>query len=391
MDKNKCRILHIVANYPDGILQQPTTAAVKNLLDATEESLNNFVVSIARTSNPFKEFCIKSYNCISISYFGLPGTFFQGLFLRRLAKVIAFELQTIGVDYDIVHGHKLTVEAVIAYYLTAKSKKHYVCTVRGFTDGDVLRWRPDRRSFYGKVLKQASLVFLPAPWTQNIIDQYIQSNDQLHQTPIHYALLPNIVHSLASEANKPTIHLNRFLTVFRAGQGKGKGFRELLLALAEARLKKKEILLDVIGCGPESDEAKWAKDLNLNNQVQFLGRLDNNETVERFIKYQGFILPTHSDTFGMVYVEALMAGVPVLYSGGTGIDGYLNDFDVGIKVDPFDQESINKGVINFAEKASKLRDNLNICLKNGKLEFFTKDSIATSYCHKIIDLFELGQ
>lgn len=376
--------MHIVANFPDGVFQQNTTDAVKNLLDATSQSFDHFIVSISRTMDPRKEYVVHGEGMISISYLGLPAAIGQSFFLRRLAQRIEKELVSIDLEFDIIHGHKLTVEALISYYLTLKIKIPYVCTIRGLTDGRILRWRPDRRSLYAKVLKKTSTVFLPAPWTRKLIFQFLESagsHDWLYQ--VNYSILPNIVQFSKLEKNVDIARKSRYITVFREGHGKRKGFPELLKSLIAAKSKQKKIYLDVIGCGTESREAILTKDLGISDQVTFLGKFENSETVNRVAQYRGFILPTRNDTFGMVYTEALLAGVPVLYSGGTGIDGHLDNLDVGVRVDPFDQNSIDNGILLFDEQADYLRTRLKLLLEEGGLDFFSQNSVASEYSRSI--------
>jgi glycosyltransferase involved in cell wall biosynthesis len=66
-------------------------------------------------------------------------------------------------------------------------------------------------------------------------------------------------------------------------------------------------------------------------------------------------MPSHNETFGMVYTEALFAGVPVLYSKSTGIDGYLDGLDVGIGVDPSDDQAIASALVMLVKDNAKYR------------------------------------
>jgi len=57
----------------------------------------------------------------------------------------------------------------------------------------------------------------------------------------------------------------------------------------------------------------------------------------------------------MVYIEALFAGVPILYSKGTGIDGFLDGLEVGIAgVDPDDTQDIGRALVALVEHNGQL-------------------------------------
>ena len=61
-----------------------------------------------------------------------------------------------------------------------------------------------------------------------------------------------------------------------------------------------------------------------------------NELNENFIKYfiesDIFVMPSRYETFGLVYVEALSQGLPVIYTRGQGFDGQIPDGEVGYSV-----------------------------------------------------------
>jgi glycosyltransferase involved in cell wall biosynthesis len=58
----------------------------------------------------------------------------------------------------------------------------------------------------------------------------------------------------------------------------------------------------------------------------------------------------------MVYVEALLAGVPILHSRGTGIDGFVDFVEARVAVDPKDERSIAEGLIRLLDRQQSFRD-----------------------------------
>lgn len=98
-----------------------------------------------------------------------------------------------------------------------------------------------------------------------------------------------------------------------------KGLPLLFEALADLRQQVKDWLLVIGGpdeCGHARALQALAQRLNIENLVRFVGPLFGQDKRAAFAAADLFVLPTHSENFGIVVVEALGAGVPVLTTHG---------------------------------------------------------------------------
>jgi glycosyltransferase involved in cell wall biosynthesis len=86
--------------------------------------------------------------------------------------------------------------------------------------------------------------------------------------------------------------------------------------------------------------------------------LPNAELLAALPRYRALLLPSLNETFGMVYVEALFAGLPILFTRGTGIDGYLDGLDVGHAVPPRDVDAIAAATLDLWRRSDTLRANI---------------------------------
>jgi glycosyltransferase involved in cell wall biosynthesis len=97
-----------------------------------------------------------------------------------------------------------------------------------------------------------------------------------------------------------------------------KGIENLLEALS--LIGNHDVRLDIYGTGDSSYSrllASLANDLNLGDRVRFHGRVEAEEKTKVFLAADLCVVPSYGENFGMVVIEALAHGVPVIASKGT--------------------------------------------------------------------------
>ncbi|MCX6812864.1 MAG: glycosyltransferase family 4 protein, partial [Candidatus Berkelbacteria bacterium] len=126
-------------------------------------------------------------------------------------------------------------------------------------------------------------------------------------------------------------------------------FQKLAKSLPKARL-------EIIGDGPEREKLlSDIKELDLESRVQLLGKIDKPR------KYLGswdlFVLPSLSETFGLVILEAFAAGIPVIASNVGGIPELITNGKNGYLVPSADPEKLAKA-ISYLLVEKKARESL---------------------------------
>ena len=79
------------------------------------------------------------------------------------------------------------------------------------------------------------------------------------------------------------------------------------------------------------------------------GILDKKDLCKVFAESDIFVMVSHSETFGLVYIEALSQGLPILYTRGQGIDGTLKE-KIGEAADSYDENSIKKAICRLIDE-----------------------------------------
>ena len=351
-------ILHISGDYPDPIRNR-TTRAVKNFIDLLDDC-DHIIISLKRCANPAKAYlhrcpAASGQTLYALGYWALPGGVFHRDAMRRIEAQIAGILSALRVRPTLVMAHKLAIEGVVAHRLWRRFGYPYVCSIRGEVEDKFFRMKPELRGLYGAVATRAEALFLVSAWfKKRLTERYRIDEARFH-------LLPNFCTSSAIPvAANCTRHA--FVTVLDLNMYRRKGFHHLIRALALARRALPDLRLDVIGWSGSKADAQIRRLLThagVSSAVRFLGVLDHRAVLEVIPRYAALVLPARNETFGMVYVEALLTATPVLYTADSGIDGYLEGIDAGVRVRAGDIAAIAAGLLVLARSGDGYRKRLS--------------------------------
>ena len=164
-------------------------------------------------------------------------------------------------------------------------------------------------------------------------------------------VIPNVV-SLVSRTEekpeaKPTEEEIRF--VCAAYLLKGKGLDVLLKAFQPAVEKDKRLRLSIWGDGPEKKRLqKLCSELGLTEYVSFGGAYSTEDLDKVYGNGHAFVLASRKETFGVVYIEAMSYGLPVIATKCGGPEEFVNE-DNGILVDTDNVEQLSEALVRMAE------------------------------------------
>jgi glycosyltransferase involved in cell wall biosynthesis len=124
-----------------------------------------------------------------------------------------------------------------------------------------------------------------------------------------------------------------------------KNYENLINSFAKAFSMDDHVTLRIAGDGPLKEELeKLIHQLGRESQIILLGMCSREEVLKEYKKCNCFILLSKSETFGLVYREAMCVGRPVISSRNGGIEENWDDRD-GILLD--------ENTIDCAAKALK--------------------------------------
>jgi len=133
----------------------------------------------------------------------------------------------------------------------------------------------------------------------------------------------------------------------------------LVLIEAAARLKAAGVAfrLEIMGqfISPEFKEQVLARvaDLELNDQITFLGMLTGDAKFAAYARADVFCMPTHyeSEAFPVVLLEAMAYGLPIVATEWRGIPSIVTDGETGFLVETRDPDAVADRLTKLAENA----------------------------------------
>jgi len=169
---------------------------------------------------------------------------------------------------------------------------------------------------------------------------------------------------------------NKIKFLFVGKDYRRKGLIELLEAFSVLLAKYSNIELFCVTECPSSLRDKYAD----MEDIHFVKACFNQEDVIKkyFLTCDVFVMPTHEDTFGMVIMEALSCGLPVITTKQFACKEMIRDGQNGLFVDsdilfldmhPIPSDSINGANYNGVEKklVDSLIDKISIIIENPSL------------------------
>ncbi len=174
-------------------------------------------------------------------------------------------------------------------------------------------------------------------------------------------VLPNIVNSIIfchKKKKKDDFKKNEFVFVSVGTLDYNKGFDLLIKAFSLSNFGYM-VKLKIIGNGELMKELKSDVNiLGLQNNVEFLGFMNREQIAKVYKDCDVFVLASRGETFGLVYVEALLAGIPIIATSCGGPEDFINETN-GIITPINDVEKLSESLV-FMYHNSRKYDSLSI-------------------------------
>ena len=265
---------------------------------------------------------------------GSVGRVTLGLRFKRQAREV-LEAQ----DFDVLHFHEPFVPFLSPTVLD-QSKTVNIATFHAFGGFSPSYWIGKR--FAGRLADRLHGRIAVSGAARHFISRYF---------PGEYEIIPNGVDLDRYTGAEPYENLrDGTLNILFVGRlEERKGFIHLVKAYNRLRKRKVDARLLVVGAGPKLREYKRFVGLRGIRDVEFLGRVSDEEKVRYFASADIFCAPnTGQESFGIVLLEAMAAGVPIVASDIHGFKRVVERNVQGILVEPKNHRALAAALYKLA-------------------------------------------
>lgn len=138
-----------------------------------------------------------------------------------------------------------------------------------------------------------------------------------------------------------------------ARQYRRKSTELLIRALPRVRAARSRCELRVVGDGPELPRLRsLAARLGLGDAVRFCGALDGLPAVQTaYLEADVFCLPSRQEGFGIVFLEAMAARLPIVAARAGAVPEVAPEGEVSLLVDPDDADGFADAILRALSEA----------------------------------------
>ena len=155
-----------------------------------------------------------------------------------------------------------------------------------------------------------------------------------------------------------------------------KGHRYAIEAL---KYLSADLRLVMIGDGVLKDRMmSHAEKIGVKDRVSFLGYKSHNEVLDEMRKMDVLVVPSLSESFGLVAIEAMSVGLPVVASSVGGLASVVYDGITGRLVPSGDPEALADAVNYILDDNDRYISMQNACIKRAK-EHYSVEAMTNEY------------
>lgn len=252
---------------------------------------------------------------------------------------------------NFIHAHTWYSDGGVAYFLSKKYNIPFIVTIRN-TDLNIFQKKLIYLQPFGrKILKNSKqIILISASYKKRILNQ-LSLRKITNQIKSKIKIIPNGVDQYwiknsFIKTNKKNDNESHILYVGRFTTGKQIPNLQKAIIQLNKEISHK-VILHLVGSDGKDEKNIQSIIKKHPNIFIFHGKINEKDKLLSIFRYCDiFAMPSRNETFGLVYIEAMLQGLPIIYTENEGIDGFYNE-KIGEKISKHNIEEIKDKIKNI--------------------------------------------
>ena len=285
-------------------------------------------------------------------------------------------------SYDVVHITSIffPMSFIVAFIANFKGVR-FVVSPRGELDAGALFYGKVKKLFY---LKLVRVIFRKASFFHATCENERKQIERYLGKDVKCFVIPNAIGNFEelfeevdiyekfgiSKNSKYILYLGRISPI--------KAVENLIEAFASINYDNTVLVIAGDSKNPYGWKLKQlTRKLGLSERVKFVGPVQGDIKENLYSKAEIFVLPSHTENFGNVVIEALKRGLPVIASTGTPWK-ILEEYNCGCWVEN-KPETLTKAIKQFLKKDNETKNQIKENAKALVSDKFTMEKVIEKY------------
>ena len=297
-------------------------------------------------------------------------------FFHKIDRIVREIEKTVDLSkISCCHATTLFSDGMVAMILHQKYGIPYIVAVRNCDVNAFLRYMPHLWWVHRGVMGSAEKVIFIAPALHERLLKHPSLLGMKAEVEQKSEVVPNGINdfwfnNLHTERDINHPHNLMYAGIFN----RNKNLPRLIHVLRSLRSQFPDLHFDVAGDGGDNEKQVLLLMKENAEWITYHGKITDLEEMRKLYRANSvFVMPSKSETFGLVYIEALSQGLSVIWSQGEAIDGMFSEH-IGESVNPLNNNDISEKIKRLLSQSDAYET-----LPDSTFESFRWSSIAQKY------------
>lgn len=268
-------------------------------------------------------------------------------------------------DYDVVYVQTITTPIPPVRFVSLIKRHRLVFNVHGSDVITITKSNERLKRMAIPLLYKAQLIVAPSEYFKCVVKEMLPGipDSKIYVSP-----------SGGVDINKfyPSENFNKVFTIgYVSRLDAGKGWDTYIIALSLLKKSGFDFRGIIVGRGEEQEKMlKMMEEYNVLDKIKYVGPVPHDDLPCLFSGFDVFVFPTRrSESLGLVGIEALACGVPVIGSNFAALPGYIKDGYNGMLFKHDDYNDLYKKLSQIMSISKSARELMSVNARNSSLRF----------------------